>query len=291
MKDGFITALGTPLDTNGDLVVESFQAHIADQIDAGASALLVVGTMGNEAYIRNSVYPQVARVAVDQIGHRVPTMIGVMDNSISRVLDRIQSLSELKIDGVVATTPFYLPCSQLEIVEHFTRIAAESPFPLYLYDLPPVTQTKIEPATALELMKIHNLHGIKSGDLLTCKILHTSDERPEDFSVMFSGLDLFDVAFTFGIRYNLDGMFACTHPIAERMYNALRSGDGRAGTRALEQITGLRNCFMSVGVLKGFTVAMNLLGYDGHFAPDYVVPATDAERETVAAYMKNIGLL
>ena len=53
MKEGFITALGTPLSDDGALVAKSFLKQIDDQIEAGASALLAMGSMGNEAYIRD----------------------------------------------------------------------------------------------------------------------------------------------------------------------------------------------------------------------------------------------
>jgi 4-hydroxy-tetrahydrodipicolinate synthase len=82
VKDGFVTALGTPLDESGALIKSSFEKHVKDQIACGASALLVMGTMGNEAFIRDSVYPTVARVAVDAAGGKVPILVGAMDNSI-----------------------------------------------------------------------------------------------------------------------------------------------------------------------------------------------------------------
>ena len=36
MKPGFVPALGTPVDANGNLLVESYKKEIEDQINAGA---------------------------------------------------------------------------------------------------------------------------------------------------------------------------------------------------------------------------------------------------------------
>lgn len=291
MKDGFVTALGTPLDDSGALVESSFVKHVEDQIACGASALLVMGTMGNEAYIRDSVYPVVARAAMEAARGRVPVLVGAMDNSIGRVRDRIDSLRGLEIDGIVTTTPFYLKATQSELLEFFRGIAETSPFPVYLYDLWVVTQTKIEVETVFELMSDDNIRGIKSGDLLTCKFLQFDPRRKSVFDVMFSGLDAFDIAYSYGVRSNLDGMFSCTPSINTKMYDALQKGDIDGGRKHLADILELRNTFISVGVMKGFTVAMNLLGYEGSFAPDYVVPATGEESEAIRACMKRIGLL
>ena len=51
LKDGFYTALGTPLDKDGNLVKESLTKHIKQQMEAGASGLLLMGSMGIEAYL------------------------------------------------------------------------------------------------------------------------------------------------------------------------------------------------------------------------------------------------
>jgi 4-hydroxy-tetrahydrodipicolinate synthase len=290
MNDGFVTALGTPLSEDGSLVSASFDKHIRDQIDCGASALLVMGTMGNEAYIRDSVYPIVAKAAVETAGGRLPVLVGVMDCSVSRVRDRIDSLSGLGIDGVVATAPFYLKSTQEELLSFFSHVADNSPFPLYLYDLPPVTQVAIDPGTVKKLMRHGNIRGIKSGVLSTCRLARFSDEKPDNFTVMYSGLDTFDAAWAYGIRKNLDGMFSCTPRLSERMYRALKAGEMDDGRRDLDRIIGLRDAFVEIGVLKGFTAAMNLLGYEGSFSPDYMEPPTSAEREFIRSAMASFDV-
>ena len=41
-ENGFYTALGTPIDENGDLVEASLRKHVNQQIEAGASGLLLM---------------------------------------------------------------------------------------------------------------------------------------------------------------------------------------------------------------------------------------------------------
>jgi 4-hydroxy-tetrahydrodipicolinate synthase len=291
IKEGYIAALGTPLDKEGRLVEESFRRHIEDQITAGSKAFLVMGTMGNEAFIRNSEYRRVAETAVRAVNGRIPVLAGVMDNSVGRVLDRTAELKGLNLDGVVATAPFYLKTTQQEIVNFFTAVAAGSPFPVYLYDLPGVTKTKVETGSAVELMNSGSIRGIKSGDLLTCRDLHFHPGRKDRFTVMYSSLDTFDAAYSYGIRRNLDGMFSCTPDINRKMYSALERGDIDGGRRELSKILRLRNLFAGMGIFTGFTAAMNLLGYAGSFSPDYVPAASETEIERIKSCMREIGLI
>lgn len=106
-KNGFYTALGTHLDENGNLVEASLRKHINQQIEAGALGLLLMGSMGIEAYIKNSAYAEIVRVAVDEVAGRLPLFVGAMDNSIVKVKEKIDMIKGAKIDGVVLTNPFY----------------------------------------------------------------------------------------------------------------------------------------------------------------------------------------
>ena len=48
---------------------------------------------------------------------------------------------------------------------------------------------------------------------------------------------------------------------------------------------------IGMSVFRGFTHAMNLLGYEGRFQPDYAPLLNDTEREKIRAAMQLYGLL
>lgn len=50
MKTGFVPALGTPIDENGNLVVDSYKKQIETMIAQGAAAILSMGSMGQQAF-------------------------------------------------------------------------------------------------------------------------------------------------------------------------------------------------------------------------------------------------
>ncbi|MDF2723060.1 MAG: dapA 2 [Paenibacillus sp.] len=291
-KQGFYPALGTPLDASGYVIEDSLQRHAEDQVNAGAAGLLVMGSMGQQPYIRSSETGIIAKAVVDAVKGACPVFVGVMDNSIERVKERIAMLDGLDVDGIVLTTPFYYPVSQPDIYHFFASLAEASPYPVYLYDLAVVTQSKITADTAARLMTVPNIAGIKTGDLTTARVLtrQKASVNPE-FSVLYSGLDTFDAAYGYGIAENLDGMFSCTAAIASRMYKELAAGEREAAAKSLDAILLLRDTFVEVGVFPGFTHAMNLLGFEGTFHPDYMRPIGPEAQEKVKACMTRLGLL
>lgn len=292
MNSSFYPALGTPLDKNGNVNMNSMFKHVEDQVNKKAEGLLVMGSMGIQPVIKDSEYTKAAEVAVKAARGACPVYVGVMDNSIARVRDRIDSLKHLQLDGVVATLPFYFQTTQEEMKVFYRSLADSSPYPLYLYDLPGVTQCRIQASTVIDLMSHPNIAGIKSGDIALARVL--SRKLPEidpHFKIVYSGLDTFDVAYSYGITKNLDGMFSCTGDIAELMYTALNEGNRELAAECLDKIVGLRNVFVEVGVFPGFTHAMNLLGFEGSFHPDYSTDLNPQQADKVKSYMQQIKLI
>ncbi len=289
MKDGFYTALGTPVRENGDLVASSFKKHVEDQVAAGAAGVLVMGSMGMQPCIKDSECPKMAAAAAEAAKGRCHVFVGVMDNSVVRVLQRIEGLKGLKIDGVVATTPYYFAADQDELIVFFSAIAAQSPFPLYLYDLPAVTKTKITLATVERLMSEPNIRGIKTGDLVMARKLFNSGAS-DDFTVLYANLDTTDVAFAYGVDKTLDGMYSITAPLVSTLCASARAKDFKRAAKAQDDIVLIRDTMFGVGIWQAFTYVMNLLGYEGRCHPDYLPPVAEDKLVKVRQCMAECGL-
>jgi 4-hydroxy-tetrahydrodipicolinate synthase len=291
LKDGFYTALGTPVDGSGSFAPAGFVRQIGDQIAHGASGLLVMGSMGMEPCLRDKDFRAVAQSSVNAAKGRAPLFVGAMDNSVSRVMDRIDSLKGLALDGVVLTAPFYFVLSQSELTGFFRTIADSSPFPIYLYDLPTVVKHKITIEMAFELAEHRNIRGIKTADLALCRYLKNDPRTAGRFQVLFSGMDMLDAAYAYGLRMGLDGMFAMMPRTIADFYKSAAAGDMTSAGRHLDLILGTRNFLMKLGIWRGFAYCMNLLGYEGSFMPDYTPPLTEAEQSQVKEYLKAHRLL
>lgn len=292
MKAGFVPALGTPLDQDGNLIVESYKKQIEDQIQAGAVGILAMGSMGQQAYLKQDVCPKVAEVAVEAANGRVPVFVGAMDCSIRRAKERMAEMEHLPIAGFVFTTPYYNPCSRDQMMNYFKAVAVATEKPILLYDLAVVTQAKITYDMVLELIKdVPNLAGIKSADTLMFRKLKLNPDVPKDFIMVYSGLDMFDIAYKWGIDNCLDGMMTCTPANSKKLFDAMAAGDFETAGVALENIVALRDFFVSHDLWPSYSIAMNMLGYKGDFGPDYVSPIKEEYIEEIRKEMHRIGEL
>ncbi len=292
MKAGYVPALGTPLDKKGNFCVESFKKQIEDQINAGAVGLLCMGSMGIQACIRQEVYPQVAKAAVEAAAGRVPVFVGAMDTSIARAKDRMAAMEDLDIAGFVFTAPYYAPCNRNQMMNYFKEVAASTRHSILLYDLPGVTQSKITYDMVLEMLRVvPNFAGIKSADLQMFRKLTLNPDVPKEFIMVYSGLDTFDIAYKWGVNKCLDGMCSCTPVNTGKMFKAMEQGDYETAAECLNKIVALRDAFLGWDLWPAYSTAMNLLGYEGEHGLDYSDPINPEYVPKIREMLQKIGEL
>ena len=292
LKPGFVPALLTPVDANGHLDEASYRKQIEDMIQAGAVGLLALGSMGKQAFLCQSTCVEAARVAVDAAAGRVPVFVGAMDVSICRATERIAAMEDLDVAAFVFTAPYYGGSKPNLVKNYLKGIAAATKHNILVYDLPGVTQFKFTYDFMLQLRKeIPSLIGIKSADLQMFRKLTLNPEVPDDFILVYSGLDTFDVAYKWGITNCLDGMLPLTPKNTEKMFKAMAEGDFATGGECLSNILYLRDTFAANQLWPCADEAMHLMGYTGIHGNDLQDPITPAAKEIVRAAMEKVGEL
>ena len=289
MNPGYVPALGTPLDAAGNLLADSYRKQIRDQIRSGAVGLLCMGSMGIQAFLRSDVCPSVARTAVE-VAQGIPVFVGAMDTSVSRVRERVKAMEQLDVAGFVFTAPYYSPATRSQMITFFRGAAECTGHKILLYDLPGVTQSKITYDMVLQMLKeIPNLGGIKSADLQMMRNLKLNEDVPEDFVLVYSGLDTFDIAYQWGITNCLDGMMSCTPRTSKALFDALAVGDRDKAAEHLNAIVSLRDLFVTHDLWPSYTTAMNMLGYEGSYGPDYVSVLPASEKNVIRDALVEMG--
>jgi 4-hydroxy-tetrahydrodipicolinate synthase len=288
LKQGFYCALGTPLDGEGNLLAKSLAAHIESQLDAGASGLLLMGTMGMLGCVRDCQYGEIVKTAVDVVKGRVPLMVGAADNSIARIRDRLGALNRYDVSAVL-TPPYYFAMTKQTALNCIRTAAGGTKNPVYLYDHPYTARYKFVLEDVLELARIPNVMGIKTGDPILIKSLIDSNEIKKDFTPIFSNSDLFVMGWTYGVRHILDGIFACFPKTIKAAGIALAAGDIEKGKYHLNRMMAARDRMIACGICPMFSEAMNRLGFPGNFAPDYEPSLDENNRKLVSEILSDLG--
>ena len=275
----FITAIGTPLTEDESLHEEGLRIELEDQWNHEMDGLLVAGTMGAMQLLTDETYRALIQQAVEVTAGRGEVLVGAGDAGFARTRDRIRFLNEQKIDGVAVLSPFFWKFGQEQLIAYFRALADESKFPVYLYDLPQLIDTRIELETVLELAKHPNIAGAKiSGSFdWARKIL---DHTPADFRVVIAQPDLLDIALHHGAPEHLDGMWAIAPGWVKSIGQCAMNDEWEKAAEYQRDLTRLRDLLAKFG-FDAFSTMMNARGIPGRFAPYPFIPLDDAQRDAV----------
>jgi 4-hydroxy-tetrahydrodipicolinate synthase len=290
---GIITALGTPLTNNESLHEKSFRKLIRAQIDGGIHGFLIGGTFGVMQLLKDETYEDMIRVGINETNGRIPALIGCGDCSTERTIARVRVAERYKPDGLAILSPYFFQHSQEELYQHFKKVAESTDLPVFPYDNPGVTKNHLDFETVVKLSKIENIVGIKDSnfDLVTMRRLKEEFGDNWDFLVI-NGLTMYmDMLMYLGFPAHLDGIFCLYPELIVDFYKAGLAGDKPKIMKYQEKILRIFRGVFLKGLWPSVTAGMNLLGFEGNFAPRPFTQPTKEIRKYMQKFLKEEDLL
>ncbi|MBF6172858.1 4-hydroxy-tetrahydrodipicolinate synthase [Nocardia blacklockiae] len=158
---GLFVPLITPFTATGELAVDALEKLAHEVLDAGASGLVALGTTGEPATLTGDERRRVIDVCADACRQRqAPLIVGAGSNSTA---DSAHALAGLAPDAAaaLAVVPYYTRPSEDGVVEHFRRLAAASPVPVLVYNIPYRTGRPLGVETLCRLAELPGIAGFK----------------------------------------------------------------------------------------------------------------------------------
>ena len=178
-------AIITPFSKNGEVDYAALSSLINLVISNGVEYIVALGTTGETPTLSKKERNEIIDFCLTTINRRTPLVVGVGGNNTTAVLEEIASIDTSGIKAILSASPYYNKPSQEGIYQHYKALAAESPCPVILYNVPARTGSNISAETTIRLAHdCENIAGIKeaSGNMVQC--MHILRKRPEDFMVV-----------------------------------------------------------------------------------------------------------
>mmetsp|Transcript_14807 Transcript_14807/g.32810 ORF Transcript_14807/g.32810 Transcript_14807/m.32810 type:complete len:230 (+) Transcript_14807:825-1514(+) len=119
---------------------------------------------------------------------KVPIIVGTGTINPKTVIEYTKQAESLGADGVLVVTPYYVKPTPRGLISHYSRIAASSPLPIIMYNVPSRTGIDMSPETAAECYKIPGVAGIKDATGQVERVDAFREIMGEDF-LLLSGDD------------------------------------------------------------------------------------------------------
>ena len=181
---GVGTALVTPFTSTGALDDAGVRRLGRRQIDAGVHFLCPCGTTGENPTLTDAERARIVEILVDEAKGRVPVLAGAGGYDTKEVIELGELMRRAGASGLLSVTPYYNKPSQEGLYQHYKAIAASTPLPIIVYNVPGRTGVNVEVSTLARLAQIPNIIGVKeaSGNVTQmCEIRHAV---PDHFLVL-----------------------------------------------------------------------------------------------------------
>lgn len=224
---GVVPPIITPVDENENVDENGFRALLEHCVEIGLHGIFVAGSNGETMALTQKERDRAIKIAIDEVGSRIPVMSGVMDASTRRVIENVKKLEQLGGEVAVVTPVFYARhATQDETVRHFEEISRNTSIDLMIYNIPPFTGQTLKAETIFKIAEINKVIGYKdtSGvfpDFLKC-IEHF---KGTDFILHQGATNLAAVSLLAGADGYIPSM-APLFPVPHlKMYEYGRKGD------------------------------------------------------------------
>ncbi|HEY4208374.1 MAG TPA: 4-hydroxy-tetrahydrodipicolinate synthase [Puia sp.] len=280
-------ALITPFQPDQSIDYDALEKVIDHVITGGVEYLVSLGTTGETPTLSKEEKIAIVNFTYEKAAGRVPVVVGIGGNNTAELIEDLQSFPLDKAVAVLSASPYYSKPSQEGLFQHYKALAAVSPKPLLLYNVPGRTGRNLNAATTIRLAKeVRNIAGIKeaSGDMGQC--MEILRDKPADFLVV-SGDDALTLP---QIACGMEGVISVAANSFPRLFTDMvrlcLKGDFKAAKILNDKLIQGYELLFAENNPAGVKAAMAELKLIGNHLRLPVVPVSDGLSDKIKAYVK-----
>lgn len=296
---GYIPALTTPFDRDGELDRDGWVKLVDWATEEGMHAIVVAGSSGEWFALDDEERIALFDLAKRTTADRIP-VIGCCNALKPREsLALARAAQELNLDGIILAPPPYAVPNEREIVAFYEYVANEVALPLCLYNWPRGTNVDMNRGFIERLSEIDTVVGIKNSTGSFTGFLETFFALKDRIRIFGFGSD--ELSITLIDRHGGDGTIgggAVLGRVHPQFFESIWAGD-LARARSLGAID---KAFFDFSMRPDFSprfgsaqaimkTALNLRGLPGGYPRPPYLPLTDEETERVRRHLEAQGIL
>jgi 4-hydroxy-tetrahydrodipicolinate synthase len=178
------TALVTPFDASGALDEVAVRRLARRQIEAGIHFLVPCGTTGETPTLSAAERRRVVEIVVEEAAGKVPVLAGAGGYDTKGVVEAARAMEAAGVQGLLSVTPYYNKPTPEGLYRHYQAIAAATPLPIVVYNVPGRTGCNVTPETLVRLASITTVVAVKEASGSINQIGEICRIVPADFIVL-----------------------------------------------------------------------------------------------------------
>ena len=283
---GVLVPCTTPFDpVTGDVDLVGFRANVRSFLAHPVRGIVVGGSTGEAVLLDEDERMVLLQGARDLVPDDRLVVAGTGAESTRTTIRRCEESAGMGADAVLVQPPAFYRGAMTDtaLLEHYRAVAAASPIPVILYQVP-LRMSTLEFSSSLvaDLAKIANVVGIKDSRGSLELVAEWVDRTPDTFQVLvgsgailYGGLEVGAVGGVLAVANLAPGPASAIHA-------AHRAGDSAEAGRMQELVAPVHVEIVAGMGVPGVKAGLDLLGLRGGDPRLPLRPLPDRDRDNVA---------
>jgi 4-hydroxy-tetrahydrodipicolinate synthase len=158
---GVYPALTTKFTSDDKLDLPLFQKNLQAQLDAGASGIIIGGSLGEASTLDNTEKLELIRFAVDYVNGKVPVIMTIAEGSTRHAVALAHAAEKAGANGLMVLPPMRYKSDHRETVMFYKTIAGASTLPIMVYNNPVDYKVEVTMDMFAELAEQPTIQSVK----------------------------------------------------------------------------------------------------------------------------------
>lgn len=284
---GIFPALTTPFAEDGSVSLDALKLNIRLYNPSDLAGYVVLGSTGESVLLSRPEMDGILSTVREQATEEKKLIAGTGAESTAETIERTKQAATLGYDAALVKTPhYYKPSYKPEVlIEHYRRVADESPIPVLLYSVPQFTGVALEAAEVAVLAQHANIIGIKDSSGNVQRVAEMIAATPPSFQVLVGSASTVYPSLAVGARGAILALACALPEKCVSLFELVRQGHHENARELQAVLARASKIIVSESSIAGVKFVMDQRGYRGGIPRPPLLPLHQEQKKRLAEFL------
>ena len=289
---GVIPPMITPFKENGDVDYDRFARNIERWNEDRLSGYLVLGSNSETAYLNEQEKLKLIELTVKTAKKDRLILAGTGVESARETIALTNRAADMGVHGALILTPsyYFAKMNDEAQITFFSTVADQTKIPVLIYNVTPFTHINISAYAVSVLSRHPNIIGMKDSTGNIPQLVSFQRVMAESFNLMVGTVSAWYPALALGVKAGIFALANCAPNECALVQEAFDQGDLAKARETYVRIFPVNAAVTATYGISGLKYACDLLGYQGGFVRNPLLPLKPQEKEKIQEIIKAADL-
>jgi len=287
---GVFAALTTPFAHDGSVSLPDLKHNVQRYNQTDLAGYVALGSTGEAVLLTRAEMDGILATVKESAAKEKKLLAGAGAESTAETIERTKRAAEFEYDAVLVKTPYYYkPAYKPEVlIEHFRRVADESPIPVMLYSIPQFTGIALGAAEVAALAEHPNIIGIKDSSGNVQGVAEIVAASPPAFQILVGSAASVYPSMTIGARGAILALACALPEKCVALFEFFRQGHHEKARELQAILVRASKLMVSELGIAGVKYAMDQRGYRGGIPRPPLLPLHHEQKKRLTELLTTL---